>query len=350
MKNRIINIWLLTTLCFTSCAQNKEKAADSTLVKSDNTETNLSEQDWKAKLTPEQYYILREKGTERAFSGEFVFTKEKGTYKCGGCGEPLFTDDMKFESHCGWPSFDKEMAGGKIIQTEDNSVGMRRTEITCAKCGGHLGHIFDDGPTETGKRYCVNSASLSFEPQKNEATASPMDTITLAGGCFWCIEALFEDLKGVKSVVSGYANGNVENPTYKQVCTGRTGYAEAVQITYDKSIISLEALLEVFFALHDPTTLNRQGADVGTQYRSAIIYQNEDQKIIAEKVIATLNANSVFENPIVTEVSAFKNLYEAEEYHQEYYELNKEEPYCKAVIKPKMDKLHKVFADKLKTK
>jgi len=129
-------------------------------------EIKLSEKEWRAKLTPQQYFILREKGTERAFSGEFVMTKEKGTYKCAGCGEPLFTDEMKFESHCGWPSFDREVEGGKIVQTVDNSHGMQRIEITCAKCGGHLGHIFDDGPTKTGQRYCVNSLSLTFEPKK----------------------------------------------------------------------------------------------------------------------------------------------------------------------------------------
>ncbi|MCU0429157.1 MAG: bifunctional methionine sulfoxide reductase B/A protein [Cytophagaceae bacterium] len=310
----------------------------------------LTEEQWKEKLTPEQYYILREKGTEKPFSGKFVFTKDKGTYTCGGCGEPLFTDDMKFDSHCGWPSFDREIAGGKIIQTEDNSYGMRRTEITCAKCGGHLGHIFDDGPTETGKRYCVNSGSLAFEPEKSNTSTPLLQTIVLAGGCFWCIEAVFEELSGVSGVESGYANGNTEKPTYKQVCTGNTGYAEAVQITYDTSLISLEELLEVFFAVHDPTTLNRQGADVGTQYRSGIFYKNEAQRRVVEKVIATLNKNKAFDNPIVTEVSPIKNFYKAENYHQEYYELNKQEPYCKMVIKPKMDKLHKIFADKLKTK
>ncbi|MBC5839715.1 bifunctional methionine sulfoxide reductase B/A protein [Flavobacterium sp. F-392] len=308
----------------------------------------LSEQEWKSKLSPEQYYILREKGTEKPFSGEFTLSKDKGTYKCAGCGEALFSDDMKFESHCGWPSFDKEIAGGKIVQTEDNSMGMRRTEITCAKCGGHLGHIFDDGPTETGKRYCVNSGSLSFEPIKNKTKTESVDTITLAGGCFWCIEAIFEDLKGVKSVVSGYSGGKIINPSYKDVCSGNTGHAEVVQIMYDSKTISLEELLEVFFTLHDPTTINRQGADEGTQYRSAIFYHNENQNSIAQKVIKTLNTNKAFDNPIVTEISAFTKFYKAENYHQEYYELNKEQAYCKAVIKPKMDKLHKVFSDKLK--
>ena len=347
MSNKIINLCFLMAICFTSCAQSNKKVENG-IVKTNNSSLNLSEKDWKAKLSPEQYYILRERGTEKPFSGAFVLSKEKGTYKCGGCGEPLFTDDMKFDSHCGWPSFDKEIAGGKIIQTEDNTHGMRRTEITCAKCGGHLGHIFDDGPTSTGKRYCVNSSSLSFEPLKAKKAFSSIDTITLAGGCFWCIEAVFEELKGISKVESGYANGNIKNPSYKQVCSGTTGYAEAVQITFDKSIISLEELLEVFFTLHNPTTLNQQGADIGTQYRSAVFYQNDEQRKIAEKSISILNSNKVFEDPIVTEVSRFNNFYKAENYHQEYYELNKEQPYCKAVIKPKMDKLHKIFAEKLK--
>lgn len=350
MKTKLIYLLFLTSMYLTGCAQKSSNQNKETINNSFAPKIELTEQEWKTKLTPEQYYILREKGTEKPFKGEFIFTKEKGTYKCAGCGEPLFTDDMKFDSHCGWPSFDNEIAGGKIIQTEDLSHGMRRTEITCAKCGGHLGHIFEDGPTKTGKRYCVNSGSLLFEPKKNMNKAEKLETIYLAGGCFWCIEAIFEDLKGVQSVLSGYSGGSVVNPTYKQVCTGNTGHAEVVQITYDSSVISFEELLEVFFTLHDPTTLNRQGADVGTQYRSAIFYTNENQKKIAEKIIVTLNTNKAFNDPIVTQVSAFKNFFKAENYHQEYYELNKEEPYCKMVIKPKVDKLHKIFAEKLKTK
>lgn len=347
MKNLVIGFTMLLSVCMTSCAQNTTKQDKVKINQTSTSKMELSEQEWKAKLTPEQFYILREKGTEKPFTGKFTFTKEKGIYQCAGCGEALFTDEMKFESHCGWPSFDREVAGGKIIQTEDLSHGMRRTEITCAKCGGHLGHIFDDGPTETGKRYCVNSASLSFEPLANK-NENNYETITLGGGCFWCIEAIFEDVKGVKSVISGYSGGKTSNPTYKEVSNGNTGHAEVVQITYDTKIISLEELLEIFFTLHDPTTLNRQGADVGTQYRSAIFYHNENQKYIAQKVIKTLNTNKAFDNPIVTEVSAFTKFYKAENYHQEYYELNKEQPYCKAVIKPKMDKLHKVFSEKLK--
>jgi len=336
---------IFLAMSLVSCAQ---KNSDSTKTINMNSEkVNMSEAEWKNKLTAEQYYILREKGTERAFSGAFVFTKDKGTYHCAGCGASLFTDDMKFESHCGWPSFDKEIAGGKIIQTDDNSHGMKRTEITCAKCGGHLGHIFDDGPTNTGMRYCVNSGALTFEPQKESSQVDHKETITLGGGCFWCMEAIFEEVKGVISVTSGYSGGNLPNPSYKDVCTGTTMHAEVVQITFDNSIISLNDLLEIFFTLHDPTTLNRQGADVGTQYRSVIFYHNLSQKAVAEKVIKTLNTNKAFDEQIVTEVAPFTKFYKAENYHQEYYELNKEEPYCKLVIQPKVDKLHKIFKEKL---
>lgn len=168
MKNKMMYVFYMLALSLVSCAQNSANQSANLNKIAINTDAkmNLTAQEWKAKLTPQQYYVLREKGTERPFSGEFVFTKEKGTYKCGGCGQALFTDDMKFESPCGWPSFDKEVGEGRIIQTEDLTLGMKRTEITCAKCGGHLGHIFDDGPTKTGKRYCVNSAALTFEPKK----------------------------------------------------------------------------------------------------------------------------------------------------------------------------------------
>ncbi len=347
MKNIFTCLFLFSLVNLVSCAQNNHPKINMS-TNSHNEKLKLSEQEWKEKLSPEQYYILREKGTESPFSGKFVFTKEKGTYKCAGCGEALFTDDMKFESNCGWPSFDKEIAGGKIIQSNDNSHGMNRTEITCAKCGGHLGHIFEDGPTETGKRYCVNSGSLSFEAMDKKLPSAKLESITLAGGCFWCIEAIYEELKGVISAESGYAGGTIKNPSYKQVCSGNTGHAEAVQVKFDPSIISLEELLEVFFTLHDPTSLNRQGADEGTQYRSAIFYETEKQKEIVERTIHLLSTNKAFERPIVTEVSAFTNFYKAENFHQEYYELNKEQPYCKAVILPKMEKLHKLFSNKIK--
>lgn len=311
-------------------------------------EIKKTEAEWKKSLSPDQYYVLRQKGTERAFTGELLLNKDKGTYKCAACGNELFTDDMKFDSHCGWPSFDKEIAGGKIIQKEDLSHGMSRTEIMCAKCGGHLGHIFNDGPTATGQRYCVNSLSLSFEPVSKTTTSSPLDTLVLGGGCFWCVEAIYQNLKGVQSVKSGYAGGQSNHTNYKQVCTGTTGHAEVVELVYDKNVISLDEILKVFFTVHDPTTLNRQGADVGTQYRSIILYHNEAQKNKAEQIIDELNKNHVYDAKIVTEVKPLTQFIEAENYHQDYYELNRVQPYCQMVIKPKMDKFEKVFKDLLK--
>lgn len=332
-------LYILILTYITGCAQIKSNKK----MKNNAPKIQLTESEWKEKLTPQQYFILRQKGTERPGTGKFLFHKEKGIYKCAGCGNELFTDAMKFDSHCGWPSFDREIKGGKIKQITDTSHGMRRTEIICAKCDGHLGHIFNDGPTETGQRYCVNSLSLSFESNKSKAMQNTKEVITLGAGCFWCVEAIFDELEGVVSVESGYSGGKVKNPTYKEICTGTTGHAEVINVVYNPTKISLVSLLEVFFATHNPTTLNKQGADVGTQYRSVIFYHNEAQKQQAEEIIDTLNKNKVFPNPIVTEVTAFDKFYKAEDYHQEYYQLNKTQPYCKAVIKPKLDKFYKTY-------
>lgn len=172
---------------------------------------------------------------------------------------------------------------------------------------------------------------------------------TLAGGCFWCLEAVYDELKGVKRVVSGYAGGAVPNPTYEQVCTGNTGHAEVVQIEYDPAIVSYRDLLEIFFTIHNPTTLNRQGADVGTQYRSAIFYHDENQKQVAEEIIAELEDEGAFSDPIVTEVSALDTFYPAEEYHQDYYANNPTQPYCMVVVAPKLAKFRKKFAEMRKS-
>lgn len=307
--------------------------------------TNKTSDKWKDKLTAEEYRILREKGTEYPFTGDLLHNKEKGTYTCAGCGNELFTDQMKFDSGTGWPSFDAEVAGGKIKKIVDQSHGMSRTEVVCANCEGHLGHLFDDGPTQTGLRYCVNSASLNFEPKDKK---KEIKTIILGGGCFWCTEASFLELKGVKKVVSGYSGGLTKNPTYKEISTGTTGHAEVVEVTYDASVLSLEEILEVFFIVHDPTTPNRQGADVGSQYRSIIFYEDQSQKAIIEKVIKTLNNPDVFDGKIVTQVEPQVTFYKAEEYHQNYYNQNKNQSYCRIVIAPKIEKVQKVFKNKLK--
>jgi peptide-methionine (S)-S-oxide reductase len=191
-------------------------------------------------------------------------------------------------------------------------------------------------------------SAMTFADNSNTVSAATSEKATFGMGCFWCSEAVFQDLKGVQKVQSGYEGGQIENPTYKQVCSGTTGHAEVIEVTYNPQQISYEVLLEIFWKLHDPTTLNRQGADVGTQYRSVIFYHNQKQKETAEKFKAELNAKKVFPNPIVTETSPASKFYVAENYHQDYYKLNQREPYCQFVIKPKMDKLEQVFKEKLK--
>jgi peptide-methionine (S)-S-oxide reductase len=198
---------------------------------------------------------------------------------------------------------------------------------------------------------CLFALSLSgFSQNNTEKKASNLETITLGGGCYWCVEAVYENLDGVKSVVSGFSGGTVANPSYEEVCTGETGHAEVVQITYDKNVTDINEIFKVFFTVHDPTTLNRQGADVGTQYRSVIFYKNAEQKKAAESIIAELNKAKVYSSPIVTKVEPFKVFYKAEDYHQNYYANNKNQPYCKMVIQPKIEKFEKVFKDKLKKK
>ncbi|WBO85941.1 peptide-methionine (S)-S-oxide reductase MsrA [Hymenobacter yonginensis] len=175
-----------------------------------------------------------------------------------------------------------------------------------------------------------------------------MEKATFGAGCFWCVEAVFQDLEGVEKAVSGYSNGRIANPTYREVCSGLTGHAEVIQITYDPAIISFEQLLEIFWKTHDPTTLNRQGADTGTQYRSGVYYHNEEQKRLAEEYKQKLNAAKAFDQPIVTEIEPLKSFYPAEDYHQNYYKQNGREPYCQFVVRPKVDKVRAVFGDKLK--
>lgn len=192
--------------------------------------------------------------------------------------------------------------------------------------------------------------ALSLNGFAQAKKTSNLETITVGGGCYWCVEAVYENLNGVKSVVSGFSGGKVANPTYEEVCTGTTGHAEVVQITYDKNVTDINEIFQVFFTVHDPTTLNRQGADVGTQYRSVIFYNNEEQKKAAQSIIAELNKAKVYNSPIVTKVEPFTKFYKAEDYHQNYYANNKNQPYCKMVIQPKIEKFEKVFKDKLKKK
>lgn len=195
----------------------------------------------------------------------------------------------------------------------------------------------------------LTGGKLEIMNQTNDRTSKDTQVATLGGGCFWCLEPLYADLQGVKDVVVGYSGGSVPDPSYEQVCTGRTGHAEVVQVTFDPETVSFREILEVFFAIHDPTTPNRQGADVGPQYRSAIFYHDDDQRRVAEEVIQELEEEDIWGKPIVTEVSPIKEFYEAEEYHQEYYQKNPNQGYCRVVIAPKVSKFRQKYQSKLKS-
>lgn len=315
-----------------------------------------TDEEWRAILTEEQFRILRSSGTERPFCGALLDNKVEGVYTCAGCGLPLFSSSSKFESGTGWPSFFKPIAEGNVAEREDRSHGMVRTEINCARCDGHLGHVFDDGPRPTGLRFCLNSESLEFTPLDQvktladpaAAVKSDRATIVFAGGCFWCVEAVFEELDGVIEAVSGYAGGTKETANYKDVSTGRTKHAEAVRITFDPSKISYEELLQVHFATHDPTQFNRQGPDTGPQYRSAIFYANEREKALAQAMIDDLTDAKAFDKPIVTTLEPLTEFYEAEQYHQNYVCENPMQGYVRGVALPKVEKVRKLFKDKLK--
>jgi peptide methionine sulfoxide reductase msrA/msrB len=276
-------------------------------------------------LTPEQARILLSAGTEPAFCGTLLDNKKEGTYACRLCGLPLFSSDHKFNSGTGWPSFHSPYDPDHIAQITDTSHGMVRVEIQCARCGGHLGHVFDDGPRPTGLRYCLNSESLEFFENGTELPerSRPVQTETayFAGGCFWGVEDHLQQITGVIDAVSGYQGGSVESPTYRQVCNGDTGHAESVRVTFDPARVSYEDLLAWFFKLHDPTQLNRQGPDYGTQYRSAIFASTPEQYEAARAFVESQQSNPHFRGRrVVTQVvEPGQEFFEAEEYHQDYH-------------------------------
>lgn len=281
-------------------------------------------------LTDEERRVLLKAGTEPAFCGDLLDNKLTGTYTCKLCGLPLFSSKSKFNSGTGWPSFHTPYDPHHINEVLDTSHGMVRTEINCARCNGHLGHVFKDGPQPTGLRYCLNSASLDFTedgtdlPERSQPVAK--DTAYFAGGCFWGIEKRFDDLPGVIEATSGYMGGTTTNPTYRQVLTGETGHAETVKIEFDPARISYKELVTAFFKLHDPTTGDRQGPDIGTQYRPVVFTTSDEQaRIVRAHMVEIAQSPRLKGRPIATKVIPVDDagdFYEAEAYHQDYHARN----------------------------
>ncbi|UCC41019.1 MAG: bifunctional methionine sulfoxide reductase B/A protein [Candidatus Aminicenantes bacterium] len=329
MKYKLAYIISILVLLTGYCSLKNPSGQESQTKQPNNGEKRMikkvekTDEEWKKILTPTQYRIMRKSDTERRFSGEYNDHYESGLYLCAGCATPLFSSETKYEHGIGWPSFTAPINEHNIEFLEDNSLFIKRIEVRCAVCGAHLGHVFDDGPAPTYKHYCINSVSLNFKKDESDKSTERAETAIFAAGCFWGIEQNFRQIKVVLSTEVGYTGGHIKNPSYNQVCSDKTGHAEAVKITFNPAKISYKELLKVFFRIHDPTQLNRQGPDVGTQYRSAIFYLNKAQKEEAVKSLQNLEKSGQFSKNIVTEIVPASEFYRAEEYHQEYYEKMK---------------------------
>ena len=274
-------------------------------------------------LTKEEARVILQRGTERPFSGEYNENTAAGIYRCRQCNAGLYLSEHKFKSECGWPSFDDELPGAVTRKPDPDG---RRVEIVCTGCGGHLGHVFKgEQLTPLNVRHCVNSISMTFEPVEAEKVARTY----FAGGCFWGVEHLLQQVPGVLAVVSGYMGGKVEHPTYKQVCDGRTGHLETVEVTYDPDRVGFEALAKRFFEIHDPTQADGQGPDLGPQYLSAIFVADPTEKAAVKALMARLKSRGY---DAVTQILPLAPFWPAEEYHQDYYVQKGTQPYCHAPV------------------
>ncbi|XAU16354.1 bifunctional methionine sulfoxide reductase B/A protein [Sulfurimonas sp. HSL3-1] len=270
-------------------------------------------------MTPQEEAVIVHKATERPYSGKLLHNEAKGTYVCKRCGAELYRSEDKFNSHCGWPSFDDEIPGAvKRVSDPDGY----RTEIVCANCGAHLGHVFSgEHLTEKNLRHCVNSISMEFIPDEKVAY--------FAGGCFWGVEYYMEKIPGVTSVVSGFMGGTKKEPGYYDVVGGGTGHLETVAVAYDPSKVDYETLAKTFFEIHDPTQEGRQGPDVGAQYQSAIFYNAAAEKATVLKLMERLRKNGY---DVKTKLFKASPFYKAEDYHQDYYRRHHKQPYCHGFV------------------
>jgi peptide methionine sulfoxide reductase msrA/msrB len=307
---------------FQARAQSRERAgtesSEVTEVEMPTASTQYHSGEWR-KLTPEEERVIVHKGTEPAFSGKYDDQFAAGVYACRRCRAMLYRSEDKFHSGCGWPSFDDEIPGA--VRRIPDADGVR-TEILCSNCGGHLGHVFlGEGMTPKNARHCVNSISLEFIP----AAQVHYGRAIFAGGCFWGVEYWLQRQPGVLETTVGYTGGTTERPTYESLHVGGTGHAEAVEVLYDPARVSFEELAKLFFEIHDPTQRNRQGPDIGAEYRSAIFYVDDEQKQIVEKLIGELEAKGL---DVATQLMPAGRFWPAEGYHQDYYRAKGGTPAC----------------------
>jgi peptide methionine sulfoxide reductase msrA/msrB len=310
---------VLVLISFSACSQSKEKEETRQVT------TKAKPMSYNY-LSKEEQKVILNKGTEYPYTGQYYAFDVEGTYLCKQCNTPLYKSTDKFDAHCGWPSFDDEIPGAvKRITDADG----QRTEILCANCNAHLGHVFlGEGFTGKNTRHCVNSISLNFIPIKMNQQQNLQRAI-YAGGCFWGTEYYLQKAKGVVSTTVGYIGGNKQNPSYEEVCSHNTGHAEAVEVYFNPEETNFEELTKLFFEIHDPTQVNRQGPDIGEQYRSEIYYLNEEQKEISQKLIAQLEAKGY---KVATKLTAASAFFSGETYHQDYYKKKGGTPYCHSKV------------------